>query len=130
MKQEALVKHFEINNEEYIKIIKSIERKEHDSLSDKKTFLKLALFSLIESIRSNPDKDTPLIYHNNNNQNSLSSSRDNGNLLDMNIREILPPPSYDYVIGDYKAIVLEEAEKLYDVLVDQLVCEVVNGKFC
>ena len=26
----------------------------------------------------------------------------------------------------YKAIVLEEAEKLYSILVDQLVCEVVN----
>jgi hypothetical protein len=31
----------------------------------------------------------------------------------------------DYTIGDYKAIVLEEAEKLYNVLVDQLVYEVV-----
>lgn len=126
MKQEALVKHFENNNEEYIKIIKSIESKVHDSLSDKNAFLKLALFSLIESMRSNPDKYTQLIYHKNNNQNSLSSSRDNGNPLNMNIRKIPPPPYDYYVIGDYKAIVLEEAEKLYNVLVDQLVCGVVN----
>ena len=42
---------------------------------------------------------------------------------------ILPLPPYDeYIIEDYKAIVLEEAEKLYNVLVDQLVCEVINER--
>ena len=44
----------------------------------------------------------------------------------MYIRQIPTPPYDYYVIEDYKAIVLEEAEKLYNVLVDQIVCEVVN----
>jgi hypothetical protein len=40
---------------------------------------------------------------------------------------ILPPPPYDgYIIEYYKDIMLEEAEKLYNLLVDQLVCEVTN----
>ena len=40
---------------------------------------------------------------------------------------ILPSLPYDeYIMEDYKATVLEEAEKLYNVLVDQLVCEAVN----
>jgi hypothetical protein len=70
-----------------------------------------------------------LVYHNNNNQNSLPSiSKDNdSNLLDASRRVVLPPPPYDgYIIEGCKAIMLEEAEKLYNVLVDQLVCEVIN----
>jgi hypothetical protein len=72
-------------------------------------------------MRNNPEKYSALVYHNNDNQNS---SRDKSNLVDMKrSREVvLPPPPYDdYIIEDYKAVVLEEAEKLYNVLVDQLV---------
>jgi hypothetical protein len=121
---ESFMYNYKNNDEEYVKIIKSIEDKVHDSLSDKKSFLKLAIFSLIESMRSNPDKYSSLVYHNNDNQ-----SRYNSNLLDVKSSRqvILPPPPYDeYIIEDYKAITLEEAEKLYNVLIDQLVCEVVN----
>ena len=40
---------------------------------------------------------------------------------------VLPQPPYDdCIIEYYKDIMLEEAEKLYNVLVDQLVCEVTN----
>jgi hypothetical protein len=128
-KLESFMYNYKNYNEEYTNSIKTIENKVQDILSDKKAFLKLAIFSLIHSMRSNPDKYTSLVYHNNDNQNSLSStSRDNSihnYLLEMSSK--LPPPPYDaYVIEDYKAIVLEEAEKLYNTLVDQLVCEVIN----
>jgi hypothetical protein len=53
---EAFVYNYKNNNEEYIKLIKDIENKVHDFLSDKKAFLKLAVFSLIESMRNNPEK--------------------------------------------------------------------------
>ena len=47
--------------------------------------------------------------------------------MDANRQVVLPPPPYDeYIIEGYKDIMLEEAEKLYNVLVDQLVCEVIN----
>lgn len=65
MKLEAYVRYFENNSEEYAKIKKTVEEKVHSSLSDRKMLLKLALFSLIESMRKDPDKYSHLIYHNN-----------------------------------------------------------------
>jgi len=67
-KLEAFVYNYKNNDEDYTKVIKSIENKTHDLLSDRKSFLKLAVFSLIHSMRTNPDKYTSLIYHNNDNQ--------------------------------------------------------------
>jgi hypothetical protein len=131
---QAFVYNYKNNNEEYIQIIQSIENKVHDSLSDKKKLLKLAVFSLIESMRSNPEKYSALVYHNNKNQSSISStrSRDNNNSNLLNVKNssrqvVLPQPPYDdCIIEYYKDIMLEEAEKLYNVLIDQLVCEVIN----
>ena len=57
-KLEAFVYNYKNNDEDYTKVIKSIEDKIHDSLSDKKPFLKLAIFSLVHSMRNNPDKYT------------------------------------------------------------------------
>ena len=37
-----------------------------------------------------------------------------------------PPPYDEYIIEDCKTVVLEEAEKLYNVLTDQLLCDVTN----
>ena len=40
---------------------------------------------------------------------------------------VLPPPPYDnYMIDYYKEIMLQEAEKLYNDIVDQVLYEVVN----
>ena len=60
-----------------------------------------------------------LVYHNNDTQYSSSSAR---------IRPVaaLPPPYDDNTIEYYKAILLEEANKLYNDIVDQILCEVVN----
>ena len=137
---DAFVYNYKNNDEEYVKLIKSIENKAHNYLSGKKTFFKMAIISLIDSMRNNPEKYSVLIYHNNDNKNSLSSSPsslslsirskdNNSNLLDARSRQVivLPPPPYDgYIIEYYKDRMLEEAEKLYNLLVDQIVCEVVN----
>jgi hypothetical protein len=75
-------------------------------------------------MRNDPEKYSALVYHDNDNQGSISSTRsrdNNGNPLDVksNRQVVLPQPPYDeYIIDDYKAKVLEEAEKLYNVLVD------------
>jgi hypothetical protein len=70
MKQEVLVKHFENSNEVYyIKIRKTIEEKVVGILSNSKMLLKLALLSLIESMRKDPSKYT-LIYHSNTSSNT------------------------------------------------------------
>ena len=83
------------------------------------------MFSLMRSMRSDPEKYSALMYHNNDSQSSMSStSRDNCNLLNTNNSRrqvVLPQAPYDdYIIEDCKAIMLEEAEKLYNVLVDPL----------
>jgi hypothetical protein len=124
-KLEAFTYNYKNNDEDYIKVRKSIENKIHDSLSDKKPFLKLAIFSLINSMRNNPDKYTSLIYHNNENQ-----SKDDFNPPETkwsgNVIFTTPPPYDEYIIEDCKSVVLEEAEKLYNILTDQLLCDVIN----
>ena len=108
MKQEALVKHFENNNEEYINIVKTIKDKVHNTLSDVKVFLQLALLSLTESMRYDPDKYSSLIYYN-----SMSSTKDNSNQhYSLYMHRQQQPPPYDYDFEDCKAILLDEAEKL------------------
>src|SRR5918912_693338 len=94
-KLEAFVHNYKNNDEEYIKVIKSIENNINDSLSDKKPFLKLAIFSLIHSMRNNTDKYASLIYHNNDNQSkddfNLSETKWNRNVT------LLPPPYDEYI---------------------------------
>jgi hypothetical protein len=94
--------------------------------------LNAAIISLIESMRNNPEKYSALVWHNNDNQNSSSSSTrsedHNSNLLNASRQAVvLPPPPYDdSIIEYYKGIMLEEAEKLRNDIVDQVLCEVVN----
>jgi predicted DNA-binding protein (UPF0251 family) len=64
IKQEALVKHFENSNETYNKIRKTAEEKVTDILESRKELIRLAVFSVIESIRIDPDKYGPLTYYN------------------------------------------------------------------
>ena len=65
VKQEAIAKHFENSNEVYyIKIRKTVEEKVHSVLSDQRMVLKLALLSLTESMKNDPDKYSSLIYCN------------------------------------------------------------------
>jgi hypothetical protein len=118
-KMEAFVNIYKTRDQEYVKLMKSIEDKVRDALSDKKKFLELASFSVIESMRASPDRYSSLVYHDNNEN---SSDNDHNSY-----RQILPPPPYDsYVLEHYKSTLFEESEKLYNDLVEQLVCEVVN----
>ena len=80
-KVQAFVYNYKNNNEEYIKLIKSIENKVQDVLLDKKAFLKLAIFSLIHSMRNDPEKYSTLVYHDNDNQGSISSTRSIDNTI-------------------------------------------------
>jgi hypothetical protein len=128
-KVQTFVYNYKNNNEEHFEVIKSIENKIHDYLSDKKKLLNTAIISLIESMRNNPEKYSALIYHDNYNQGSLSpiSKDNNSNLSKASRQVILQPPPYDgHIIEYYKDVMLEESEKLYNDIVDQVLCEVVN----
>ena len=88
--------------------------------------LKIVIISVIESMRNNPSIITTIKVHCHPSS-TTSKDNNNSNLLDANRQVVLPPPPYDeYIIEGYKDIMLEEAEKLYNVLVDQVLCEVVN----
>ena len=63
---EDLVRRFENNNEEYLKINQTVKDKVSSILSDGKVLLRLALYSLIESIRNEPFKYSSLIYNTDN----------------------------------------------------------------
>ena len=64
IKAEALVRQFEKNNSEYVKIRRTVEEKVCAMLSDAKPFIYLGLDCLIESIKANPDKYSPLVIEN------------------------------------------------------------------
>ena len=108
MKQEAIVKHFENSNEVYyIKIRKTVEEKVISILSDTKMLLKLALLSLTESMRKDPDKYISLIYHNN----TYSDTEYNSQYYET---ASYGQQQQQYPSQDYISMLIEEAEKLYN----------------
>ena len=64
MNEESLARHFQNSNSEYVKIYKFVEEKVRATLSEVKPLVYLALFCIIESIKENPDKYSPLFYEN------------------------------------------------------------------
>jgi archaellum component FlaC len=108
---EDLVNRFENNNEEYLKIHQTVKDKVGSILSDRKGLLRLALYSLIESIRNEPVKYGSLTY----NSNSISLPGQQQYVS-----------SQDYFIEHYSVMLLNEAEKLYNKLVKDLVNEAID----
>jgi DNA repair exonuclease SbcCD ATPase subunit len=110
------------DNGEYTKVIKAVKEEVQKNLSNIKPLLDLALFSTIQSMRENPDKYSCLVYS------------DNPRLIvDSNYRHISSgrqqQSQYNdyYSIEDCKAEILDLAKEFYILLVDRIVCEVVNG---
>jgi hypothetical protein len=105
-----LVREFKNNDEEYLKIKKTVEKAVTNILFDAKGILRLSLFSLIESMRTDPQGYCNLIHYN------RSSSA--GNIDQHNAGQYIhgqqPYLSYDYFFEQYKATLLENAEKLFN----------------
>jgi hypothetical protein len=64
MKEEALARHFRSNNSEYVNIIKTVEEKARDMLSNRKALLNLAVLCMTESIKEDPEKYSYLVQQN------------------------------------------------------------------
>jgi hypothetical protein len=111
---EDLVRRFENNNGEYLKIHQTVKDKVGVTLSDGKGLLRLALYSLIESIRNEPVKYCSLIYYNNMSSTTTDSSYMYGGQQQQYIS------SQDYFTEHYSAMLVQETEKLYDNLVKDL----------
>ena len=113
---EALVTGFKNNNEDYLnKIKQTAEEKVKDVLTNGKLILKFATFSVIESLRSSPELYNFVIHDNSNNTPiSYGSNYPSSMLLG---RQEQQQQSFN---DSYTALILEEAEKLYNKLTTEL----------
>jgi predicted HTH domain antitoxin len=97
---ETVVSQFKNNDEEYLKITKGAEEEVRNILTDGKVLLQFALASIIEAMRRNPDKYNNLLV-----SNASPSS-------------ILGQDSLPSHIYGYRDIILDEANRLYDRLLN------------
>jgi wyosine [tRNA(Phe)-imidazoG37] synthetase (radical SAM superfamily) len=121
-KLEAFVRNFENNDPGYIKIRKMSEEKVRNVLYNSKDILRIAVLSVTESIRNNPDKYSALI------RSKIPST------LDCNNYQY--PTYYGFYMGrqpqqklskeEYVDILVEEADKLYYKLVKELVGQTIT----
>jgi hypothetical protein len=121
-KLEAFVRNFENNDPGYIKISNAIEEKAGAKFSNLKDILRIAVLSVTESIRNNPDKYSALI------RSKIPST------LDCNNYQY--PTYYGFYMGrqpqqklskeEYADMLVEEADKLYYKLVKELVGQTIN----
>jgi transposase len=118
---EDLVKRFENNNEEYLKINQTVKDRVSSILSDGKVLLRLALYSLMESIRNEPLTYSSLIYNSNNitlpGTIHYPASYVYGEQQQQQQQFV---SSHDYFIEYYTAMIVQEAEKLYNKLVKEI----------
>jgi len=112
----ALVNNFQ-NNKEYVKIRNTVEEKVHSVLSDRKMLLKLALLSITESMRKDPDRYISLIYHNKTWSNADYNSQN---------YDAASYGQQQYPVQAYMDILIEEAERLYNKLIKELVDEIIT----
>ena len=127
---EALVAHFKNNNEEYLKIKSTIEEILKNVLTDGKTLLHKAVFSIIETLRNENNttknhlisflaKEAITVSHYRDYRyissasKSLSSSEEQQGLAQY--------------IEDYRNTIVEEAEKLYSRMIKDLTDTIIDN---
>jgi hypothetical protein len=108
---ESLVSRFKNNNEEYRKIKQRVEEEVSRVLKDGKVLLQFALAAVIEAFRRNPDNNNNLLINN-----TLESS-------------ISIPTQGSQVshIEDYKNMISEEANRLYDTVQNHLTNSIMDN---
>jgi hypothetical protein len=112
---ENLVTHFKNNNEEYLnKIKQAAEEKVKDVLTNSKLLLKFATFSVIESLRRNSELYNFIQY---NTSVEIAATTYGSNHLSLMSGEQQQQRSFN---KRYTALILEEAEKLYNTLKTEL----------
>ena len=122
-KLEALVIEVKSNNEEYVKIKQTAEEKVKDVLSNYKILLRLATASVIESLRRNPGLCN-FVLNDISNNNDTDTNSYGSNCLPLISSEQQKP--FSYLNDDIcTAVILEEAEKLYNELTTKLTNSVI-----
>jgi len=109
---EAIVTAFKSSNEEYLNKIKQAAYEEVKSvLTDSKLLLKFTTLSVIESLRNNPELYNFVIHDNSNNTTIIYGP--NYSSLMLSGQQQQQQQSFN---DSYTALILEEAEKLYNKL--------------
>ncbi len=112
----AIVTGFKNNNEEYNKIKQAAYREVKSVLTNSKLLLQLATVSVIESLRRNTELYNFVIHDNSNN--TIISYGDNyPSLMSSEQQQQQQQQSFN---DNYTALILEEAEKLYNTLKTEL----------
>jgi transposase len=119
-----LVKRFKDNNEEYLKIKKTVIQQVTSILFDVKGLLRLSLSSLMESMRTDPQKYSTLIYYNRSSAARDIDQRNTGYYYVHGQKQ--PYPSYDYFLEVYKSTLLDDTEKLYTKSVEELTEQIIT----
>lgn len=120
-----VVKLFKDNNEEYLKIKKTVQDKASGILLDGKGLMRLAFYSLMESMRKNPEKYSSLIHYGNNNSSGWYSSQYNASYY-TNKKYQHQLVSYNSFFETLKSILLEDADKLYEQLLKEQVNTIIS----
>ena len=128
---EALVTHFKNNNEEYLRIERTVEEKVKNVLADSKLLLYKAVFSIIETLRNgnNITKDQLISflakeaikvshYRDYNYASSTSASSSSSSYAEHNLAQH---------IEDSKDTILDEAEKLYNHITKDLTDTIIDN---
>ena len=111
-----LVKQFKENDAEYLMIKRTVHNKVSNLLLDGKGILKVALNSLMESMRADPQKYRDLINYNG----SSSAVNTAWQYTRYNhIRGQQPFASFDNFYEEYESTIINDAEKLYNKLVKE-----------
>jgi len=108
-KLETIISRFKNNNEEYLKIKKTVEEEVSRFLKDGKVLLQFGLESVIEAIRRNPDEYNDLLVSNT----SASSTVGQGSILSH--------------IEAYKDVILDEAKRLHDNLLTHFTNSIIDN---
>jgi hypothetical protein len=117
---EAIVTEFKSSNEEYLKIKQTAEEKVKSLLTNSKLLLKFATFSVIESLRRNPELYNDFVLNNISNNNDTSYGSNPLSLI-LPGQQQHQQQSFGYLNDDIcTAVILEEAEKLYNQLITKL----------
>src|SRR5215212_2302436 len=119
---ENLVTRFKNNNEEYLKIKQAAEEKVNNILTNGKLILKFATFSVIKSLRSNPELYNFISYSTS--VETASPAYGSNYISLMSSGQQQRQQSFT---DTYTALILEESEKLYNKLTTELTNKVMTA---
>jgi hypothetical protein len=122
IKLEDLVRQFENDNLEYVKIGKTAKEKVLTALSDRKGLLKLVFLCLTQSMRNEPEKYNSLIHYDGSSSRAYSRHYYGGPYIYGQQQY----QSKNYGSEDYMAMLVEEADKLWDMLPRELVDKIIT----